>query len=570
MKRGLICLNFILFLALSLVFAQGCQDSDGGNNYYIKGETSGRILVDDDKSTSRSDFCVALIGSSEELSACSGDNCGVYEFECKIINDDISKPFVDGNIEVCEDGCEDGACIIEETCNSFFNDDKSPLKILFINLDNASHYQDLMEDIIYNQLKKISPFKENFESIAFYSISLNNASKFKCNGHQGGLSASGLSCNNSKIYEEIKKECETENIFGGITVVITDSEYGGSGGEIIYIGSSPNNDLQSKLELSKNIGIHEIGHNFGLADLYYGTFYYDGRPSQFWPTEMSRAFLNVDGPGCEKWCASYEPVLEYTDSISSECIALENKEECLGFGRYEDKSCIESTNHPDCCVWSEEPFEYFETQCVPALGSEDVGIDCLEGTGCYYGAVYGNYAWRPVLNQGDSIMYSPGADSFSRAGEEAISKVFECCLLENLAGDNCDNFLEDYSSFLEDYSFKKEIGVCRGDGKKNISYIEYEEEVTPSLEKDLMYPSEDASILVTCDGCILENKCYPLGYRKSEKYCFDETQKFTDYNKEGESCDNSFECQSNLCIDSECISEGFFKKVMSWFSKLFG
>jgi len=129
----LIC-SLVLILLLSFISAGGfsdfwgkitgkvadsgetitCIDSDGGNKIYEKGTTTGRKWVDDDEIYSRTDYCVALTGSPEELSSCSEDNCGVYEFKCVSVNWAPDKPFVDGNIFPCEEGCEDGACIKKE------------------------------------------------------------------------------------------------------------------------------------------------------------------------------------------------------------------------------------------------------------------------------------------------------------------------------------------------------------------------------------------------------------------------------------------------------------------------
>ena len=65
------------------------------------------------------------------------------------------------------------------------------------------------------------------------------------------------------------------------------------------------------------------------------------------------------------------------------------------------------------------------------------------------------------------------------------------------------------------------------------------------------------------------NKCYPLGYRKSGEYC-SEDGSFIKQLKAEESCDNTFECSSNVCVSGECISEGLIKKILNWFSRLFG
>ncbi len=78
----------------------------------------------------------------------------------------------------------------------------------------------------------------------------------------------------------------------------------------------------------------------------------------------------------------------------------------------------------------------------------------------------------------------------------------------------------------------------------------------------------DEKIFYTCNGCELEEKCYPMGYRKTGKYCSDNNE-FIDQSNAG-ICDNNFECNSNLCISDECVEEGLLKKIINWFRKLFG
>ncbi|PJE81017.1 hypothetical protein COU58_04650 [Candidatus Pacearchaeota archaeon CG10_big_fil_rev_8_21_14_0_10_32_42] len=72
-----------------------------------------------------------------------------------------------------------------------------------------------------------------------------------------------------------------------------------------------------------------------------------------------------------------------------------------------------------------------------------------------------------------------------------------------------------------------------------------------------------------CYGCKSENKCYPFGFRKGKEFCSD-NQEFIFQLESDSTCENNFECSSNLCIDSQCISSGFWQKIMNWFKKLFG
>ena len=70
-------------------------------------------------------------------------------------------------------------------------------------------------------------------------------------------------------------------------------------------------------------------------------------------------------------------------------------------------------------------------------------------------------------------------------------------------------------------------------------------------------------------GCIYENKCLPIGVRVKGLYCNIDGILTNQLNAE-ESCDNNFECSSNVCVSGNCISEGLIQKVLNWFKRLFG
>ncbi len=74
------------------------------------------------------------------------------------------------------------------------------------------------------------------------------------------------------------------------------------------------------------------------------------------------------------------------------------------------------------------------------------------------------------------------------------------------------------------------------------------------------------------DGACLSEKttsCSPVGLRESGKYCStSETWK----NQKGEEgvCENNFECESNFCIDDECIDAGLLRRLIEMLKELMG
>ena len=64
-------------------------------------------------------------------------------------------------------------------------------------------------------------------------------------------------------------------------------------------------------------------------------------------------------------------------------------------------------------------------------------------------------------------------------------------------------------------------------------------------------------------------KCDNVGVREKGKYCsadgFWQEQKDADF-----SCENHFECASNLCLEDKCVSKSLLKKIFDWIKNFFG
>mgnify|MGYP001569946234 CR=1 FL=1 len=73
---------------------------------------------------------------------------------------------------------------------------------------------------------------------------------------------------------------------------------------------------------------------------------------------------------------------------------------------------------------------------------------------------------------------------------------------------------------------------------------------------------------VVCNGCVKDKNCYLIGYRTENQFC--DNKQFTNQKQADASCNNNFECSTNLCIDNECVSSGFWQAIMRFFKNLFG
>jgi len=81
-----------------------------------------------------------------------------------------------------------------------------------------------------------------------------------------------------------------------------------------------------------------------------------------------------------------------------------------------------------------------------------------------------------------------------------------------------------------------------------------------SVTEDLgIFPFEEEFNESGCEGCFLNEECFGVGDRNELQYC-SENGLFFKQKLEGFSCQNNYECQSNLCLNGNCKEENIIEK----------
>ncbi|MEK6910659.1 MAG: hypothetical protein AABW82_02695 [Nanoarchaeota archaeon] len=105
------------------------------------------------------------------------------------------------------------------------------------------------------------------------------------------------------------------------------------------------------------------------------------------------------------------------------------------------------------------------------------------------------------------------------------------------------------------------LGISNG----NPNYL-----VNGSTNQNSQDKGKELSFAQNCySGCLLDNICYPIGYKTDTKYCVPQGT-FDSLKESNAVCNNSFECSSNICLNNKCADQGFIQKIIDFFNKLFG
>jgi len=153
-----------------------------------------------------------------------------------------------------------------------------------------------------------------------------------------------------------------------------------------------------------------------------------------------------------------------------------------------------------------------------------------------------------------TIKYSDYKNNLARLSVDGIEQVV------NLG--ETKKFTDEVSlMLLETSEDLAEVGI-QIESKFTKKDVEQEE---PKKEKGITEPLQETK---ECEGCILNENCIPYSTRIDGKFCSID-RKIKEQKTEDSSCQNNYECVTNVCIDSKCIGKGLIQKILDFLGKLF-
>lgn len=465
-----------------------CTDSDGGNNYYVKGTAYGPNTN-------------SIYNNVDLTDNCYGPNNALTEYYCE--NGQTTYDYY-----TCQNGCKDGAC-----------------------LDLTSNCRDLDGGINYYKAGNREIFGGDgvSSSTIEYCIDAYTIKELYCN-----YPVSDYKCPNGCVdgacLEEPEIKCTDSD--GGINYyvkgyveMIGDPTFGTNGRKYDICWD----DRKHLSEYVCENGVYKGDHSYICPQSCK-----DGACIKEKCRDETYSCTIEDIPCCE----GLKRVPLASETEDGQCIAASCGSICRPCG---NGICDSNENKCNCPEDCKEP-----NKCSSNSDCEVIFSNCLCGSAC------------------DLKTDEPRYDCDRWCGEEIDKRIPKC---------SCEN-----EKCVSHYETKEPI-KCSNEGRMcgGIAGIQCCPDLTCKYEAD--YPDASGAcikeeIISKCDnGCVSKNNCIPYGTRLKvddvPKYC-DITKKFIEQRKEEMSCQNNYECLSNVCVNNECISAGLIQKMINWFVRLFG
>ena len=241
-----------------------------------------------------------------------------------------------------------------------------------------------------------------------------------------------------------------------------------------------------------------------------------------------------------------------------------------------------SSMTPDKCIDSNTLKEVYCENGYYAEETINCSDGCLKST-TEYGVVHGIYFYNTGCNPLTSLTSCIEEWTCTSWSTCPNNQQTRTCIDSNNCGttDNkpkitksCDETcVEDWSCISwSSCTNEQQIRTCTDSNNcgTTINKPIIQESCTIQGEDDeSIEDGSEGGLYTSCSGCLLDDKCYAFGYRKSGKYCSDESN-FVSYKDKKESCSNNFECKSNVCVNDECVSGNLMRRILNWFRRVFG
>ena len=601
-----------------------CVDSDGGKNYYVKSSATSfdgygsPVAKIEDKCYLR-----YSTGEGSNVNSCSGKYCAVEEAVC--VGSDVMIFSPDGEGTICQYGCRDGACCLNNNCEvseigNIIN--TSLTNEINITIFENGEYSVYPETINLNASQKVN-FKI-FSGNINISPDFSFFPKYFYDTSQGSIGLDGQVkviklCTDSACSGEIQVEFIIPNIWVGEYYLELRNE---DLTKRFYHKFEVQNDfikidfgvcmpLVENSGLDNKLDIVFIADNYNESTLInfsskVNDFIYDGlliseplksrfKNINFYRIDRVGSLIppkSESFPGPEFWtemvsqCPAYDLVIVVQKNFESTPLAfsgeippwilidasqsssvvvhefghafanLGDEYQNMGIIVGEEDWAFDRANidKAGCPKWCSGNLNQ-----SAVLVSDDSTFDCYNAYQNFLDCLKLNepeFCWNNV-----SQIEGPNEETGSLGTFVGIS---ECNF-----GISCREDLGCYWNAKAVNTFRpSRTSIMRGcvlgiEGSCQFNLVS-QEAILKKLDE-----FEKGRTNLVCDGCPLENKCYPLGYRKSGNYCSDMVQ-FVEQLKEERSCDNNFEGSSNVWVDNQCGSGMLFQQFFDWFKQLFG
>lgn len=279
---------------------------------------------------------------------------------------------------------------IIDVCANNINTKKLDVVFVPINFENQSEFESMiLEHIDFNAKHKgllyYEPFKSNNQKFKFWQTN-----KMSITTEQNFIQKGCYYSDNACMIDDVKKWLSDIGCSYDKAIIIFNNlnQKGGGWAESLNgkIAATIAKEYGVFASQGHSVTVHEFSHLLGLRDEAVRASVYTTYPAYFGSNtnydlnviknELKDA-PNCDVAGCPKWCNDYikvpsGPHYELCKNLS-------------------ENSCRENVN----CVWISSQDPYYKTQCIPLDDHINIGLSCLNGTGCYH-SCNGVGAWRPA------------------------------------------------------------------------------------------------------------------------------------------------------------------------------